>query len=618
MAHTLQNNLINDNVSSPGIAPSSTPSAIWDRMINMWDTNLKKNAHKLVGKAISFDEIKMIDDEIKEIVIGYIKIISKLCADQYDMDKVPSFYLVPQLVIHWCYLYLHDSFPKIIRDIYNPSKQVQYGAARRIRDILSTTGTPPIKQIIDIDIVPRFIQLCENHEYPQLQYESLWVLLNIASGQQKYAAYIITANGHKSVINLLGTSQLYEIKAQAMWALRNISGDANNLKDFSLNNGILTNILDVAKSTFDEKYVTNFDDCHQITNAPLIPFLNLLHETSNLLMSLSRDSPPATQQHLESIVQSMNFIMKQHIEYRQYIEGDVGDHSDKERIEEELDGIITFIAWGASYLTHHDYESVGYNGERYVLNTMCNCGLIKQFVEFMDNKNAAVRFSCVRVIGHIVTGSDDDTHYCLQLGILEKYYNVLTKYLKYQNNVLTKHLKYLKHENNNFKKPSDHGEIKQILWSLSNIAAGPIEDKLSIEKHGLFKILCDCLRISAFDIGYQALWGITNGTDKECDVIEKFVEQYGLISALCSFLQKVPKDRERTFLVAFACIENILKFGAKNQSKDEANKYEQVFEDAGMIRFLEDIQSNECVREEVCAEAEDIIIKYFNGYVDED
>ena len=177
-----------------------------------------EESKKLVGKPIHFDEIEEIDQELKDTVIGYIHESQQALPYQNNI-----FYTVPQQIYYWCLLYVHDSFAKMVRDIYNDNIHTKTGCVRAFRKLLSSPNKPPIKQVIDSGVVPRFIQLCQDHNYSYLQYESLWTLLNIASGPAEAAAYIIRNDAHICFLQLVMSSPYYEIKDQAMYVLLSLS-----------------------------------------------------------------------------------------------------------------------------------------------------------------------------------------------------------------------------------------------------------------------------------------------------------------------------------------------------------------------------------------------------------
>ena len=58
--------------------------------------------------------------------------------------------------------------------------QVHFGMIG-IRKLISNEH-PPVQRIIDTGLIPHLIELVKQHEYPQLQMESAWILTNIASG----------------------------------------------------------------------------------------------------------------------------------------------------------------------------------------------------------------------------------------------------------------------------------------------------------------------------------------------------------------------------------------------------------------------------------------------------
>ena len=167
------------------------------------------------------NEIAILAQPLKDAVTGYLKE-----AQQSLPYKENVFYTIPQQVYHWCLLYINDSFPKMVHldgynvyqyPLYGDDPRVQYECVKQFRVRLSKPNTPPIREMIDSGVVPRIIELCQDHSHPELQYEALWVLLNIASGHSEAVAYVIRNNAHICLIDVLRSSPLYEIKDQAMY-----------------------------------------------------------------------------------------------------------------------------------------------------------------------------------------------------------------------------------------------------------------------------------------------------------------------------------------------------------------------------------------------------------------
>ena len=563
---------------------SELNSMLNDLIITFEGANITESKHVvIIPESIRYLQIKIMTQTTKDIVIGFIRMINDSYSDQNDV----SLYIIPQLIIHWCLLYSHDplkqindkikwigvgseGIPRYVRLIMSDKPAMQYEAARKFRQILSIPSKPPLKEVIASGVIPRFIQLCKNYKYPYIQYELLWALSNIASGPAECSFYVMCNDAHNVSIEILQSCALYEIKAQAMWLLGNIAADFKEVKNLLMENGILNNILLIAQSHFDESYVTNFNEWHYIDNMPIIPFLSLLDTTSWTLSNLCRDSPPSSEQDLELIIQSVKHILDKCTDFMNddYIFGEKG--------LEILDDIIITLGWTASYMTDYDEPE---NEPKYTISRMFDLGLMKQFVEFMDHDDWAIRRPYQRVIGDILIG-EDHVHNCLKLEILQKYYHVLTTYDEHEDK---------------------DKERRKIFWAISNITAGPIEDVLMVEKHGLFRILCKFLKNTRFKVGKEALWAIANVVNDHSrsstleNIVDKLVYEHGLISSLCSFLQhEVPRNKTKILLVAFECIKNILIFGSQIHCE---NKYLQQFKEDGMIRCLDNLRFDEIMEE---------------------
>ena len=90
-------------------------------------------------------------------------------------------------------------------------------------------NNPPIQEIIDAGLVVPLINLLENN-LPEIVYEALWSITNIAGGNNDYAASIASKGAIPKIIALLD-SPIMEIQDQAVWCLGNLAGDSIQIRD---------------------------------------------------------------------------------------------------------------------------------------------------------------------------------------------------------------------------------------------------------------------------------------------------------------------------------------------------------------------------------------------------
>eukprot|EP01084_Bolivina_argentea_P084251 152411_1 len=144
-----------------------------------------------------------------------------------------------------------SKIPTFIDGIFSSKPALQWECTKQIRMLL-TGNKPPIKMVVNADVIPRFIQFAQDNQYPELQYETIWALINIASGPDECTMRLVQLSTHITLINLL-KHPLYEIKFQSIWALGNISCNTE-IRDILLSHDILSNTLLICQSQFKKQH----------------------------------------------------------------------------------------------------------------------------------------------------------------------------------------------------------------------------------------------------------------------------------------------------------------------------------------------------------------------------
>ena len=98
---------------------------------------------------------------------------------------------------------------------------------------------PPIQAVIDANALPRLLSYVTRGDFPRLQFEALWCLTNVASGNMDQVQVLVEKGAISMFIELLANTKSDEIVEQACWALGNVAGDNRNLRNMVLGAGAM-------------------------------------------------------------------------------------------------------------------------------------------------------------------------------------------------------------------------------------------------------------------------------------------------------------------------------------------------------------------------------------------
>lgn len=196
------------------------------------------------------------------------------------------------------------------------------------------------------------------------------------------------------LVDLLRSPHL-EVIEQAIWGLGNIAGDSHKVRDIVISAGAVDPIADI------------------LDRIP--PGSSFVRNASWTLSNLCRGRPSPPFMKVARAIPTLAKVL----------------------MENDVDDILIDVCWAMSYLS---------DGGEDRIPLIMKTGVIVRLVQLLQHPNIAVSVPCLRAIGNIVTGDDEQTQAVINAGVLDAL------------NVIIYHKKKTVR--------------KEVCWSLSNITAG--------------------------------------------------------------------------------------------------------------------------------------------------
>ena len=243
-----------------------------------------------------------------------------------------------------------ENLPQMVAGVSGNDPTVQTECTTQFRRLLSIEKNPPIQQVIESGVVPRFVEFLQRDDNPALQFEAAWALTNIASGTSEHTKVVMEVGAVPIFVRLL-LSPNDDVREQAVWALGNIAGDSPPCRDLVLHAGAMMPLL---------------QQLHQGSK------LSMLRNATWTLSNFCRGKP---QPDFELVKHSLPTLAQ--------------------LIYSPDEEVLTDACWALSYLSDGPNEKI---------QAVIEAGVCRRLVELLLNPSPAVQTPALRTVGNIVTG----------------------------------------------------------------------------------------------------------------------------------------------------------------------------------------------------------------------
>ncbi|KAG7995918.1 hypothetical protein I3843_01G133800 [Carya illinoinensis] len=257
-----------------------------------------------------------------------------------------------------------ESLPSMVAGVWSSDSNLQLEATTQFRKLLSIERSPPIEEVIQSGVVPRFVEFLVREDFPQLQFEAAWALTNIASGTSDNTKVVIDHGAVPIFVKLLGSSS-DDVREQAVWALGNVAGDSPRCRDLVLGNGALLPLLGQLNEHAK---------------------LSMLRNATWTLSNFCRGKPQPPFDQVKPALPALERLV----------------HSNDEEV-------LTDACWALSYLS---------DGTNDKIQAVIEAGVCARLIQLLLHPSPSVLIPALRTVGNIVTGDDLQTQCIINHGAL--------------------------------------------------------------------------------------------------------------------------------------------------------------------------------------------------------
>lgn len=238
-----------------------------------------------------------------------------------------------------------------------------------LRKLLSLETQPPFTRVLDRNLIPTILATAQHGSTDKIQFEAIWCLTNIASGESMYVLKLVECQAINILVSIVDSANSLEVKEQAIWCLGNISGDNISYRNAILSAGAADKI------------------CALLDQSP--PGTSFVRNASWTLANFCKGNPPTDIKFLGRVIHSLNKVM----------------------CENDNPEILTDIAWSFSYVTDE-------GGDDRIL-PFIQANVAPRLQGLLNHPNNLIAVPCLRTLGNILTGSDEIVGSVLDNGFMD-------------------------------------------------------------------------------------------------------------------------------------------------------------------------------------------------------
>jgi len=459
-----------------------------------------------------------------------------------------------------------SSFEAIKSLVFSQNIEDIYKGTYECRTFISVQFNPPIQDVVDSGLVPRFVELLDPSFYSKFgtnplaskcRFEAAWIITNIVSGNAEQTKYVVRL-GAVSFLAKMAAEPDETIVDQAVWALGNIAGDGEEMRDIVLKAEVLPIVLSLI-----ERYHSSSEH------------IKLFRNLVWLLSNLNRGrNPLPSEECMNSSFAAIDKIIH------------INDHD-----------VVSDCAWCISYLVDASPALADQVLKSSIMKRLYSIMLsLLQHLKKEDHDQTLSKIGAmaicpiIRLLGNIVTGTEQQTDMIIQMGFLKFMSQI---FYSYQN----KNLPRIR---------------KEICWLLSNVTAGSHSQIAYILESDLFMLLIDAITNYELFIRKEAAYAVSNMLffcSKNPQYLQSLLDNK-IVLAIQAYLEAVNNIPELQLLVLDS-VRHALEAGEKIKQKFGTNPVIQQLIESGLVDQIEDLQDSKS--NIVVQKAYNIIVTYFDG-----